>query len=273
MAELEMTHDEVILQHYREVAEKYGDSSRSSMEDDFVRGKEIEWIENTLRVLQESHPASLNVLDLGCGNGFVLQLLAKTHPSCHFWGVDFSEDLLSIARDRNLPDVNFSRGDARRLSFVDEQFDLVYTERCLINILDPTEQIAGLREIARVLKPGGYYLMIECFTDGLQNNNKARADCGLPLIKEAYHNKYFEKAAFLNVIKDLFTAAELSDSAAPPFPFHNNFLSSYYFVSRVLYPSITKGEVARNSEVAKFFSFLPPVGNYSPIQALLWKRV
>jgi hypothetical protein len=36
--------DELIRAHYRAVAEKHGDSPRSSMEDDFVRGKEIECI-------------------------------------------------------------------------------------------------------------------------------------------------------------------------------------------------------------------------------------
>jgi ubiquinone/menaquinone biosynthesis C-methylase UbiE len=274
MAKVEATiQDQLVKEHYRKVAGEHGASSRSSMEDDVVREKEIEWIRNTLRTLQVRQQSALNVLDLGCGNGFVLQVLADHYPSCRFWGVDFSEDLLAIARARNLLDINLSRGDARDLVFADASFDFVYTERCLINILDAKEQIEALHEIARVLKRGGHYLMIECFTDGLEDNNKARADCGLPAIKEAYHNKYFEKAAFLNEINGLFTPAELSELERSSFQFHSNFLSSYYFVSRVLYPSITKGNVVRNSEVAKFFSFLPPMGNYSPIQAFLWRRV
>jgi ubiquinone/menaquinone biosynthesis C-methylase UbiE len=273
MSELDMTHDQLILEHYKEVAGKFGASSRSSMEDDFVREKEIEWIKNALRVLQDRNHSEMKVLDLGCGNGFVLQSLARLYPSCRFWGMDFSEDLLSIARARNLADVQFSLGDARHLLFADAQFDLVYTERCLINILEPREQIAAVREIGRVLRPGGHYLMIECFTDGLEHNNKARSDCGLPAINEAYHNKYFEKAALLNEIDGLFTPAEMSELERNSFQFHSNFLSSYYFVSRVLYPAITKEIVVRNSEVAKFFSFLPPIGNYSPIQAFLWRRV
>ena len=274
MAKVETTtQDQLIRQHYREVAGKYGASSRSSMEDDVVREKEIEWIRNTLRMLQDRQRSALNVLDLGCGNGFVLQALSELYPSCPFWGVDFSEDLLTIAQARNLPNVKLSQGDARDLLFAEGSFDFVYTERCLINILDSKEQMGALHEMARVLKPGGHYLMIECFTDGLEGNNKARADCGLPAIKEAYHNKYFEKPALLSEINGLFTPAELSESERSSFQFHSNFLSSYYFVSRVLYPAMTKGDVVRNSEVAKFFSFLPPIGNYSPVQAFLWRRV
>src|SRR5262249_44806642 len=150
-----------------------------------------------------------------------------------------SEDLLTIARNRNLPRAELLQGDARRLSFADASFGFVYTERCLINILDAEEQLSGVCEIARVLKPGGHYLMIESFTDGLEAYNKARADCGLPAIREPYHNRYFEKDALLNTVRGLFVPAEVSDSERNSFPFQPNFLSSYYFVSRVLYPAMT----------------------------------
>jgi ubiquinone/menaquinone biosynthesis C-methylase UbiE len=144
----------------------------------------------------------------------------------------------------------------------------VYTERCLINILDWEGQSQALREIARVLKPGGSYLMIECFTDGLANNNKARAECGLQPIDAAYHNLYFDPEKFAAAIAPLFD--RVTDESSFPLP--GNFLSSHYFVSRVLYPAMARGEVFRNSEVAKFFSFVPPMGNYSPIQAHVLRK-
>jgi hypothetical protein len=56
------------------------------------------------------------------------------------------------------------------------------------------------------------------------------------------------------------------------YSFRTNFLSSHYFVSRVLYPAVLKGDLVRNSEFTKFFSFLPPAGNYSAIQAHLLKK-
>jgi len=220
-------------------------------------------------VLRRRSAGPLRVLELGCGNGYALsRMLPLSHADDRFWGLDFSPELLEIARGRKLERCTLSQGDARALSYESGFFDFVYTERCLINILDWPGQRQALREIARVLKPGGTYLMIECFTDGLDNNNKARADCGLPAIQEAHHNKYFEKQAFQEAVAAEF---ELLDPATE-FTMPANFLSSHYFVSRVLYPSLTRGEVVRNSEVAKFFSFLPPMGNYSPIQAQLLRR-
>jgi SAM-dependent methyltransferase len=260
------TNDELIRNHYREVAAKHGASPRSSMEDDFVREKETEFIVTFAGAAAQGR--RLEVLDLGCGNGYTLAQVMAAHPAHSYHGLDFSEDLLAIARGRGL-ECELRQGDARSLPFASASFDLVYTQRCLINILDAEEQAEALREIARVLRPGGHYLMIECFTDGLENNNKARRECALPDIREAYHNHYIVKDAFFSALEGLFTALDPAQFGPG---LQTNFLSSHYFVSRVLYPALSKGEVVRNSEVARFFSFLPPMGNYSPIQAYVLQR-
>ncbi len=267
---IENRNDELIRAHYKAVAQKHGASQRSSMEDDFVRGKEIECIVNCYRFMKEEAQHPLKVLEVGCGNGYALEVLSSLDGTDQFWGVDFSEELLSIARRRQLANSVFMQRDARALDAEPEFFDWVYTERCLINILDSDEQLGALRQIAKVLKRKAYYLMIEGFTDGLRNYNRARSECGLPEVKEALHNKNFEKDEIFGGIRDLFTIVD--GSQLGKYSMASNFLSSYYFVSRVLYPALTKGEVVRNSEVAKFFSFLPPIGNYSTIQAYLLRK-
>ena len=267
------SNDELVRAHYRHVAESHGASPRSGMEDDYVREKELEWISRCQDLLRLRHHQPLQILDLGCGNGYALARLSDKPLPDRYWGVDFSEDLLEIAKSRNLSGCVLMQGDARRLAFEAETFDFVYTERCLINILDPREQIQAVHEIARVLKSGGDYLMIECFSDGLANNNKARADCGLPAITEAPHNRYFEKEVLFAETRNIFKVIDSAEFATAA-PFASNFLSSYYFISRVLYPALLQGgEVVRNSEVAKFFSFLPPIGNYSPIQAFVLRKI
>jgi len=210
-------------------------------------------------------------LDIGCGNGYTAENLCM-NTSDHLTGLDLSEEMLNVARARNLSNCVFVRGDARCLPFEDDTFDYVYTERSLINILDAQEQINAIREIARVLKPTCDYLMIECFTDGLANNNKARADCGLDPISEAHHNKYFDKDQVFAAVSDILERVDV-DEFGEDVTLCSNFLSSYYFTARVLYPALLHGtEVVRNSEVAKFFSFLPPMGNYSPIQAFVQRK-
>lgn len=268
---IENPNDEVIRAHYKVVAEQYGASPRSSMEDEFVRSKELECITNFHRFMKEEAKLPLKVLELGCGNGYALETLTGMDHGDQFWGVDFSEELLSIARGRGLQNCALMQGDARALSAELPLFDYVYTERCLINILEPDGQIEAMQQIGKVLKPGGYYLMIEGFADGLRNYNKARAECGLPEVKAAVHNRNFEKEELFREIEGLFTVVDGAQLGKYPVP--SNFLSSYYFVSRVFYPALTRGEVVvRNSEMAKFFSFLPPIGDYSTIQAYVLRK-
>ena len=257
--------DDIVKEHYQKESVFLDGLNNSTMKDKIVLQKEVEFISEFIKI---SNPQ--RVLDLGCGNGYTLNIVGQKYPSIKFYGTDFVDELLYIAKKINLPNCDIQKNDVRQLLIGNNNFDLVYTERCLINILDWEEQKKVLSEIYRVLKLGGYYLMIECFTDGLQNYNKAREEIGLVPLKEAYHNKYFNKEQFMNEIKDKFTI--INSNWGDLFPY--NFLSSHYFISRVLHEAITKnGKFIRNSEFVKYFSFLSPQGNYSPIQAFILKKV
>jgi len=270
-------YDATIRDHYKRQAEKHGDSERSTMEDDVIRAKETEAIEEFVQWLDAGRATDspLRILDLGCGNGHTLRCLSDKFPEHRYCGGEFTEDLLQIAKSRSLEHCEFVPCDARAMDFADESFDAVYTQRCLINILDGDDQLQALREIARVLKPGGHYLMIECFTDGLENNNKARTECGLDALQPAHHNRYFDRDVLFEAIDGTLRA----DDPRRLHPDYNgclcntNFLSSHYFVARVLHPLVTQGEWTRNTEFVKFFAAaMPPVGNYSPIQLHLFTK-
>jgi len=267
--------DKLTLEYYAEQAKLCGDHWSSTMQDEIVRTKEIGFIESHLCSCVEQRSRlspnnAINVLDLGCGNGYTTELMAQKFQRAKFWGGDFCDNLLVIAKQRGIPNCQFCKCDARKLQFEDGFFDFVYTERCLINIRDWEEQKVALSEVARVLKPGGVYAMIECFMDGHQNYNKARAELGLSEIPLPSVNLFFDKDA---------TMAELGKHFDQGYS-ESNFLSSHYFAARVLHAAAeanVQGQVSdklvRNSEFVKFFSAaLPPVGNYSPIQGFVWKR-
>lgn len=262
--------DRTILDHYRTQAEKHGPGAASTMEDEVIRSKEMAALTAFLRAAAD---AGRDVLELGCGNGYALAELSAAFPDNRFTGLDFSTDMLAIARTRLLGSIPLARGDARALPFADGSFDALYTERCLINILAWEGQQRALAELARVLRPGGHCLLIECFDDGMENNNRARVECGLEALAPAHHNLYFDPRAFDEAVAPDF---EILDPAAwaPAESAHlaRNFLSSHYFIARVLHPLVTRGEWVRNTEFVKFFAALPPAGNYSPIQAVVLRR-
>jgi SAM-dependent methyltransferase len=91
------------------------------------------------------------ILDVGCGTGANLKMLS------HYGdveGVDVSVQALSYCRERGLKSVKY--GTAEDLPFADASFDLV-TALDVVEHLD--DDLKGLREIRRVLKPGGFALL------------------------------------------------------------------------------------------------------------------
>ena len=268
-----VSNDEIIQSHYKIQAEKHRDSPTSTMEDLIIRKKEMESIFSFF-YLRDVSKIRNKVLEIGCGNGYMLEQLAGNFSGTEFHGLDFSHELLEIATKRKLKNGSFSQGDVRKLSFENESFDIVYTERCLINLLSWEDQQKALKQIYRVLKKGGFYFMIESFTDGYDNLNKARQELGLGIIPVAHHNLYFDKKEFQKFIEPSFL---ITDPAAMGDGDHSklvsNFLSSHYFTARVLHPLLTKGNAdLKNTEFVKFFSFLPPSGEYAAIQAFILQK-
>lgn len=91
------------------------------------------------------------ILDVGCGTGANLELLAK-YGDCE--GVDVSDAALAFCRDRGLSRVH--KGAAEALPFDDGRFDMV-TALDVVEHLD--DDVKGLSEMRRVLRPGGYAVL------------------------------------------------------------------------------------------------------------------
>ena len=108
------------------------------------------------------------ILDVGCGGGGAVKILAQTASGGKICGVDYSEDVLLIARrvNRVLIEqgrVELKHGSVSDLPFPDAAFDLATafeTSMFWPNLVD------ALREVQRVLRPGGTLLIAnEAYTD------------------------------------------------------------------------------------------------------------
>jgi SAM-dependent methyltransferase len=98
--------------------------------------------------LKTSRP---HILDVGCGTGANLELLSQFGEA---EGVDVSSEALAFCRARGLESV--SEGEAEKLPYDNSSFDLV-TGLDVVEHLD--DDLAGLREMRRVLRPGGRALL------------------------------------------------------------------------------------------------------------------
>lgn len=92
-------------------------------------------------------------LDLGCGEGRFCRMMAK--QGLRVTGIDPTTQLLDAARSQS-PDIRYDVGVAEDLPYEDGQFDLVVSYISFVDIPDYQRAIA---EVARVLKPGGTFLI------------------------------------------------------------------------------------------------------------------
>ena len=99
------------------------------------------------------------VLDACCGTGD-LAIAARRHGAGSVVGLDFSEQMLERAR-RKAPELEWVQGDALALPFEDASFDAATVGFGIRNV-DDLE--AGLRELRRVLRPGGRVAILEITT-------------------------------------------------------------------------------------------------------------
>lgn len=120
------------------------------------------FVEDICRRVTDRRP---RILDVGCGTGANLLMLSKYGDA---EGVDVSEDALAFCRERGLENVKL--GAAEQLPYDDDTFDLV-TALDVVEHLD--DDLAGLREMRRVLRPGGRVLLFVptfMFLWGLQDD-------------------------------------------------------------------------------------------------------
>jgi demethylmenaquinone methyltransferase / 2-methoxy-6-polyprenyl-1,4-benzoquinol methylase len=98
-----------------------------------------------------------SALDVCCGTGdLALELARRVSPTGHVIGCDFSEPMLDLAREktaeRGAAGVRFEWADALQLPYDAARFDALTVGFGVRNLADLDR---GLREMARVLKPGG----------------------------------------------------------------------------------------------------------------------
>lgn len=106
------------------------------------------------------------ILDIATGTADVAIALAEKMPEAHITGIDLSEEMLVVGKEKVSrkgldPKISLLVGDAEQLPFADNEFDAVTIGFGIRNFGDIE---AGLREAARVLKPGGKLYILEFST-------------------------------------------------------------------------------------------------------------
>ena len=188
----------------------------SGLPDDYDRvgavmsfGQDPRWRRALVEALAPAE--GMRILDVATGTGMVAFALAARGATVV--GLDQSEAMLSRAQARldatpRLADrLSFRAGEAEALPFADGEFDALSFTYLLRYVDDPA---ATMRELARVLKPGGRIAMVEFGVPGdpwLRRLWRIHTRAGLPLLGRAVSREWYEVGRFLGPSIERFHAA------------------------------------------------------------------
>jgi len=244
-------------------ARTIGDKEELSMPDVHLNHRENKIFKK--RIIGEGN--GLRVLDVGCANGYST-IAINRGTSNSIIGIDSNKKLIEIARSiakRNgLDTLEFLVSDASSIPFEDSFFDVVYAKRAISNLPSRKKQEESIMEIGRVLKKGGLFLFSDLLEGGYEHINKLRSVVGLTEIKLPYHGNLLREEDILRITKGVFTLECIDD-----------FSSTYYFLSRVVYPKLLelgRMNVRSDSKANKLFSKLPSLGNIGINKLYLLRR-
>ena len=157
------------------------------------------------------------ILDAGCGNGrYSRFLLKEADPDAFVTSFDYSQQMLRRARERLRGDrVSHVAADLTHLPYADATFDAIICGWVLEHLPDPRP---GLRQLARVLRPGGRLLLLateDTVSGGMcsrmwhcRTYNRAELrtlceECGLPWAREHWFSRLHERLRMGGIIVEM----------------------------------------------------------------------
>ena len=127
----------------------------------------FEPVQKTVLELAASEvPRPVAILDVGCGTGRLLRSTEQKFPAAALEGVDAAVEMVKHAQAVNpaRSRIRFQQATAERLPFAADQFDLVFSTMTFHHWDDQAHAVA---EVARVLKPGGRWLLADFIPTGV----------------------------------------------------------------------------------------------------------
>ena len=109
--------------------------------------------ENIFEFLKDKEYTKL--LDIGCGTGYLIDMLAKVHEA-EYTGVDLSPEMIKQASNKKIKNAKFIEGRSDEIPFDDNTFDIITCSQSFHHYPDTDK---AMQEAKRVLKPGGLYIL------------------------------------------------------------------------------------------------------------------
>ena len=238
---------------------QYEKNDNTALKDNHLFELEFEAICTSIYSHVNSHK-KIKVLELGCGTGFLIEKL--TH---HFNKlgiellcdcVDFSDKAIDLAKDKKISNVKFYCDDF--FNFLEnsvDSYNFIISQRSIMAIMEYDKQTKLLNLIKKSLCEKGVGIFSECFEEQLIKLNNCREIMGLNPIEKVWHSLYLKNDQLDNVFLDV----KFMD-----------FCSTYFFVTRVIYPFFKKP--IHNQDIHERAFKLPNKGDFGFLRLAIVKK-
>ena len=198
-----------VRRHWEEWARTYGTDPRATDKSKTKKPLEIDAIQRAILEGRKGADGPATVLEVGCGTGYNCLAVARSFPAFHVYGMDFVPEMVANAKvllaESGLPNVEYFEGDVLRLADVrlpQDAFDVVFTNRCLINLTTDDLQQAAIRELAGRVRPGGLLILVENPADKFERQNACRVAVGLAPRTPPAFNRFIDEAACVSAAEE-----------------------------------------------------------------------
>lgn len=219
------------------------------------------------RFIFDNFFGNARVLDLGCGDGTTLIKANEMFENIEGVGLDFSENMLNLARSnaKGMDNLTFRKASMLALPEDIGTFDIICSQRCLINLDSFEQQKEVIAKLASMLNKNGILIMVESTFDGMHRTNELRAKFNLEMITPPWHNTFFNVNEVATLQTDNFKIINFKHLS-----------STYYFLSRVVYAAVAdkNNEPLRyDSDINMVSLELPEdIGEFGPGKGWVFKK-
>lgn len=152
------------------------------------------------RTLSQIQGSDRDILEVGCGRGGGSAWIARTQNPRSMTGVDISQKAIDLCQKlHHHENLKYLQGDAEKLPFPDESFDIVLNVESSHTYPSMPDFI---EEVTRVLKPNGYFSIVDF-----------RKKEDLALLKSTLENSHLEVVQFNDITANVVKALDLTDSS------------------------------------------------------------
>lgn len=229
-----------IKNHWTKWAKEFKTDLRATTKAQTIKHLEVNAIYRAIKRTGLLEKKEIEVMEAGCGNGYNCFALSNLIKGYNFTGIDYIPDMIKNAKiiqnqdARKYKNIMFEVGDVLSLEknkILKEKYDIVFTDRCLINLNKEELQIKAINQLIKKVKKNGYLIILENFLQNYSRQNICREAVGLKPRTPPQFNLFMDENKIINNIGRKMKLIHIDD-----------FGSLHDIVLYVLVPMVNKGE-------------------------------